>query len=128
MKFVVMTQYLENYGAHCEDGKFANGNAYWKFKGGSDYLVEGLEREQDAMAFVASICMENNLYCKEFPSSVQTYDEWLESEFNGLQADYNKEYFEFRMEHIKKVNPVLELGNDDAWKGGMGKFATENVA
>ena len=57
MKFVVMTQYLENYGAHCEDGKFANGNAYWKFKGGDDYLVEGLERPQDAMAFVASIAM-----------------------------------------------------------------------
>lgn len=136
MKFVVMTQYLENYGAHCEDGKFANGNAYWKFKGGSDYLVEGLERPQDAMAFVASICMENNLYCKEFPSSVQTFSEWVDSEFDGVDtgtgvlfnADFKQEHYEFRMKHIKKVNPVLELGNDDAWKGGMGKFATENVA
>ena len=109
MKFVVMTQYLENYGAHCEDGKFANGNAYWKFKGGDDYLVEGLERPQDAMAFVASIAMENNLYCKEFPSSVMLFNEWVDCEFNGANTDFDKEYFEFRMEHIKKVNPMEKV-------------------
>ena len=38
--FVVITQILENYGAHCEDGLFASGNAYWKFKSGETYLVE----------------------------------------------------------------------------------------
>jgi hypothetical protein len=38
--FIVMTQTLENYGAHSEDGKFSSGNAYWKFKGGDTYLVE----------------------------------------------------------------------------------------
>ena len=51
--FIVSTQVLENYGAHSEDGKFASGNHYWKFKVGSEYLVEDLDREQDAMAFVA---------------------------------------------------------------------------
>ena len=48
--FIVSTQVLENYGAHSEDGKFSSGNHYWKFKAGSEYLVEDLDREQDAMA------------------------------------------------------------------------------
>ena len=52
MKFVISTQYLENYGAHCEDGKFSSGNAYWKMKGGSDYIVSGLTRVQDAIALL----------------------------------------------------------------------------
>ena len=42
MKFVISTQYMENYGAHSEDGKFCSGNAYWKMKGGSDYIVSDL--------------------------------------------------------------------------------------
>ena len=39
MNFVISTQVLENYGAHCEDGKFSSQNHYWKMKGGMDYLV-----------------------------------------------------------------------------------------
>ena len=30
-KTLITTQYLENYGAHSENGKFEDGNAYWKF-------------------------------------------------------------------------------------------------
>ena len=41
MKFVVHTQTLENYGAHSESGKFADGQTYWKFKGGDTYVVDG---------------------------------------------------------------------------------------
>ena len=48
--FIVTTQGLENYGAHAESGKFADGQNYWKFKSGSTYLVEDLDRAQDAMA------------------------------------------------------------------------------
>ena len=74
--FIVHTQTLENYGAHSESGKFADGHMYWKFKGGSTYLVEDLDRPQDAYAFVAALVMENNLYYKEFPSEVVTVQEW----------------------------------------------------
>lgn len=74
--FIVTTQTLENYGAHAEDGKFSSGNAYWKFKGGSEYLVEDLDREQDAVAFVAAIAMENGIGFKEYPCQVQTVTEW----------------------------------------------------
>ena len=74
--FIVSTQGLENYGAHAESGKFADGQNYWKFKSGSVYLVEDLDREQDAMAFVAALCMENGVGFKEYPAHIQTVTEW----------------------------------------------------
>jgi len=74
--FIVMTQTLENYGAHCEDGKFSSGNHYWKFKGGDTYLVEDLDRPQDATAFVAALVMENGIGYKEYPTETMTVSEW----------------------------------------------------
>ena len=97
--FVITTQFLENYGAHCEDGKFTSGNAYWKMKGGTDYLVTGLDRIQDAVAFVAAIAMENSLYAKEFPVEWKTEHEWLDN----LPDD--EEYREFLLEQLQRVNP-----------------------
>ena len=97
--FVITTQFLENYGAHCEDGKFTSGNAYWKMKGGTDYLVTGLDRIQDAVAFVAAIAMENSLYAKEFPIEWKTEHEWLDN----LPED--EEYREFLLEQLQRVNP-----------------------
>ena len=95
--FVVTTQALENYGAHCESGKFADGKNYWKFKSGTDYLVSGLNRPQDAMAFVAAIGIDNGIGWKEFPSKVLSLDEYLD----GCDEDYR----EFKMSIIKRVNP-----------------------
>jgi len=104
MKYVVTTQGLENYGAHCEDGKFSSGNSYWKFKSGTDYIVEGLDRPQDAMAFVAAIGIENGIGWKEFPSEVVTYDEFL-SQFD-MEDEYDKEHLEFKLSIMKAVNPA----------------------
>ena len=97
--FVITTQFLENYGAHCEDGKFASGNAYWKMKGGTDYIVSGLDRIQDAVAFVAAIVMENGIGAKEFPVEWKTYAEWE----RDLPED--TEYREFLLEQAKRVDP-----------------------
>lgn len=102
MIYVVTTTALENYGAHCESGKFKDGNAYWKFKSGTDYIVEGLDRPQDAMAFVAAIGMDNGIGWKEFPSEVMTYQEW-EGQFND--DEWGREYKEFKLEYMKRVNP-----------------------
>lgn len=98
-KFVVSTQFLENYGAHCEDGKFSSGNAYWKMKGGSDYCVTGLDRIQDAVAFVAALRIQNGLGCKEFPVEWKTYEEWE----RDLPED--EDYREFLLEQLDHVDP-----------------------
>jgi hypothetical protein len=100
MKFVVSTQTLENYGAHCENGRFADGNAYWKMKGGTDYIVSGLDRIQDAVAFVAAKEMFNSISYKEFPVEWQTYEEW----YAKLPED--EDYREFLLEQAKEISPI----------------------
>jgi hypothetical protein len=97
--FVVRTQILENYGAHCEDGKFSSGNAYWKAKGGTDYIVTDLDRAQDAMAFVMAAFSENGLGYKEFPIAVMTEQEWIDD----LPED--EEYRDFLKETAVLVSP-----------------------
>ena len=99
MKYVVSTQFLENYGAHSEDGKFSSGNAYWKMKGGTDYIVSGLDRIQDAVAFVAAKEMHNSIGAKEFPVEWKTYAEWVAA----LPED--DEYREFLLEQAVEVDP-----------------------
>lgn len=101
--FVVTTQALENYGAHCESGKFADGKAYWKFKCGTDYLVTGLDRPQDAMAFVAAIGMENTIGYKEFPCEVKTFDEFR-NEFD-FSDEFDCEHYDFKMDIMQQVDP-----------------------
>ena len=101
MKFVISTQYLENYGAHCEDGKFSNGNAYWKFKNGTDYIVSGLTRIQDAVAFVMAKFGDNDLYDKEFPIKFQTFEQWEDE----LEAMDDSEYRDFIAGQAKEVSP-----------------------
>jgi len=101
--FIVTTQGLENYGAHAESGKFSDGQNYWKFKSGTDYMVTGLERPADAMAFVMAIGVENGIGWKEFPSHVQTLEDF-ESEFD-MSDEFDKEHFEFKMKYMQKVDP-----------------------
>jgi len=97
--FVITTQFLENYGAHSEDGKYSQGNAYWKMKGGSDYLVQDLDRIQDAVAFVAAIAMENEIGYKEFPVEWQTEAEWT------AKLPDDAEYRDFLKEQVLVVSP-----------------------
>ena len=100
MNYAIHTQHLENYGAHAEDGKFSSGNAYWKMKGGDTYIVSGLDRVQDAVAFVMAAFSENGLGWKEFPVEWQTEEEWLAS----LEED-TEEYREFKKEMAHRVSP-----------------------
>lgn len=94
MFYIVHTQYLENYGAHAESGKFSDGKSYWKYKFGSTYVVDGLDREADAVAFVMSAFSQNNVGIKEYPCKVQSFKEWFESskdtDFNPME-DWERE-------------------------------------
>lgn len=112
MKFVVTTQGLENYGAHCEDGKFSSNNHYWKFKSGTDYIVSGLDRHQDAMAFVAAIGIENGVGWKEFPCEVQTMDEW-EAQWD-MNDEFDVEHRKFKLSIMKQVDPADYIKQKEA--------------
>jgi hypothetical protein len=101
--FIVTTQTLENYGAHADSGKFADGNAYWKFKGGDNYLVEDLDRASDAMAFVAALVMDNGIGFKEFPSAVMTVQEWADDlPDDGGEPQSCRDYY---LSQVKRVSP-----------------------
>lgn len=98
--FAVHTQVLENYGAHCEDGLYASGNAYWKFKGGSTYIVDDVDSMQNATAFVMAAFSENGIGYKEYPADVQTVEEWLAD-----MADDDEDYQAFKKETALMVSP-----------------------
>ena len=100
MQFVVHTQFLENYGAHCESGRYADGAAYWKMKGGDTYVVQDLDRIQDAVAFVAALTMDNGIGAKEFPVEWMTLAEW-EAEL----ADASEDYAQHLREYARVVSP-----------------------
>jgi len=60
-KTLITTQYLENYGAHSENGKFEDGNAYWKFKGGEQYVIStNSHQEANAVAFMSAYLQKDN--------------------------------------------------------------------
>jgi hypothetical protein len=101
MKFVITTQIMENYGAHTGDGKFSSGNAYWKMKGGTDYVVEGLTRIQDAVAFVMAKFSENDLGYKEFPVKFSTFEEWEDA----LLIDTDQDYRDYITSQLVYVSP-----------------------
>ena len=89
--FFIATQTLENYGAHAADGKFSSGNAYWKMKGGTDYIISGVDRVQDAVAFVAAVSMENGLGYKEFPTHWEEVAADFQTDFEKSQMEYDGE-------------------------------------
>jgi hypothetical protein len=89
--FFIATQTLENYGAHAASGRYADGAAYWKMKGGTDYIISGLDRIQDAVAFVAAVAMENGLGYKEFPTHWEEVAADFHTEFEQSQLDYDGE-------------------------------------
>ena len=98
--FVIRTQTLENYGAHAAEGTYAAGEHYWKMKGGNDYLVYGLDRVQDAAAFVAAAFTENSVGYKEFPVEWMTEEEWI------AQLPDDAEYRDFLKEQVLVVSPT----------------------
>ena len=115
--FIVSTQVLENYGAHSESGKFADGQNYWKFKAGSEYLVEDLDREQDAMAFVCALCMENGIGWKEYPCHIQTVTEWVnELPDDAGEVQSSRDYY---LSRVLRVSPLKakerKTKNDRSW-------------
>lgn len=73
MRIVINTQYRENYGAHDWDGTGVCPQ-YWKNKGGTDYVVEGVnlpldstihERAQAIVDGLRSVIETRSEYCTE---------------------------------------------------------------
>jgi hypothetical protein len=89
--FLVLMQSLENYGAHAESGRFADGKHYWKFKPGGEIIVSIDGREADAMAFVmAQLECEQSIAYKRWPVSALELDDPSEyTEYEQFQLEYD---------------------------------------
>ena len=84
-KLVIHTQYKENYGAHDWDGK-GECPDYWKFKGGTTYVVPNFKDFDNVGKVVASIALfieYSNNFSKEYildyevvPHSQKVCESW----------------------------------------------------
>ena len=94
LNLIIQTQYKENYAAHDEDYVHGVSEPYWKFKGGSSYLItdidflntEYLQGLVDETAFIHSY---------ENPASMEYVLDWELIDENDLSehiADWESPY------------------------------------
>ena len=109
--FLITTQYLENYGGHCESGKFTDGKACWKFKGNFRYLIStDSPREANAVAFLTAYLHKGNsdIFSKEI---VIEWEQVFADEHGWiLDGDYTEIDID---EHFGANNPTEQAQHDD---------------
>jgi len=106
-KTLITTQYLENYGAHSENGKFEDGNAYWKFKGGEQYVIStNSHKEANAVAFLSAYLQKDNDSCygKQLITSWEMLPKyWVEED------TFNSNNFEFTAPTYIDIEEYMEM-------------------
>jgi hypothetical protein len=90
-KLLIQTQVYENY-AWNEDGSLGTGaNAYWKPKGGSDYVVKKFKDfnrvTETVMALRSQIEQDNDAFREHIINFEVVADDYL-TEFEQSQLDY----------------------------------------
>ena len=125
---LITTQYLENYGAHSENGKFADGNAYWKFKPSQQYVIStNSHKEANAVAFLSAyLHKDQDERSKEIvtawePLAADCVEEDLIDENNPfdrgpIYIDI-EEYFEYKKDIKKKREAGGKISVDKS-RGG----------
>ena len=103
-KLLIQTQVFENY-AWDEDGNLGTGvNAYWKPKGGSDYVVKNL-----TSLVLTTISNLVDAVRSQIESSNDAYCEHIIS-WEVVADDYLTEFERAQMEHDGKIIfPAIEV-------------------
>ena len=113
-KVVIGTQYKENYNTTGE------GEPYWKFKGGSEYIVsipKGMS-EQETLEEVTPLIEYKNEGSEEYVLGHFTAEDNYQSEFEKSQIEYEG-YGGYKEPRLEKV--------DGVWKYTK-RFENENGA
>ena len=103
-KLVIGTQYKENYNTTGE------GEPYWKFKGGSEYIVS-IPKGMNPMHLlleVAPLIEYKNEMCEEFILGHKIVGNSYQSEFEKSQLEYEG-YPGYSEPRLSKVNGVWKL-------------------
>jgi hypothetical protein len=93
MKLLITTQVYENY-AWMEDGSIGIGDAaYWKAKGGSDYVVRNFDPTRYAPGIIVELLRpkveSNNDYVREHILDWSVVEDDYLTEFEQSQLEYD---------------------------------------
>jgi hypothetical protein len=102
MKVVIYTQVYENY-AWREDGTLGTGpDAYWKAKGGDEYVIRDIESQEDATMAVMGLR-------KDIEQATDAYTETI-VDWELVDNDYLTQYERDQLEFDGKIMfPAKEL-------------------
>jgi hypothetical protein len=114
MKIVISTQFKENYGAHDWDGT-GECPQYWKFKGGSEYIIDNVEEHITLNEMFGKKCEmvvdsiswkieHSSDYAEEYILDWSIEEDDYMSEFEKSQLEYDGE--------IKYAEPRLTIDGD----------------
>jgi hypothetical protein len=111
MKLVISTQYRENYGAHDWDGT-GECPQYWKFKGGSEYIIEDIQHFVKLNEFLRKKC---EMIVDEIRAKIEHKSEYAEEyilgwtvEEDNYLSEFERNQLEFDGE-IKYFEPRLDI-------------------
>jgi len=111
MKIVITTQFRENYGAHDWDGE-GECPQHWKFKGGSDYIVEDIETHVTLDNFFGKNC---GMIVDSIRSKIEHKSEYSEEyiidwsiEEDSYMSDFEKSQLEYDG-YIAHPEPRLDI-------------------
>ena len=114
MKIVISTQYRENYGAHDWDGA-GECPQYWKFKGGSEYIIEDVQHFVKLNDFFGKKC---EIIVDEIRPKLEHKSEYAEEyvlgwsiEEDSYLPEFEKNQLEFDGE-IKYFEPRLDINGN----------------
>ena len=89
MMLVIRTQFMENYGAHDWDGE-GECPQHWKFKGGSEYKLTGVDPTSDIQDYINLADVEySNEYAREYILSATFESDDYLSSFEKSQLEYD---------------------------------------
>jgi hypothetical protein len=99
MKIVISTQFRENYGAHDWDGT-GECPQYWKFKGGSEYIIDNIQEHVKLNDFFGKKCEmivdsirpkieHKSEYAEEYILGWTIEEDSYMSEFEKSQMEYD---------------------------------------
>ena len=114
LNLIIQTQYKENYAAHNEDYVHGVSEPYWKFKGGSSYLIKDID-------FINTEYLENLvketafIHCYENPASMEYVLDWELIDENDLSehiADWESPYILEKNESGQWTSTKVEENGD----------------
>ena len=91
MMFVIRTQFMENYGAHDWDGT-GECPQRWKYKGGSEYKITGVDATSDPQDYINLAHVEfNDIGAREYIVNYSFEADDYMSDFERSQLEYDGE-------------------------------------